>query len=135
MDRARNDLSLDPVVRLGANRAMFVLGKYYAKLDDCEVYPIAISTITIQFFVGSILTTFNIALDPTKTAKWFKRNDGWAQSWKNDALEKVHHRWEQSYKPKATSQAPYVPASSSYPEPESPSINVIDSVFMIIVII
>lgn len=42
LDLARNDQALDPVVRLGANRAIFILGKYYAKLDDCEIYPIAL---------------------------------------------------------------------------------------------
>lgn len=42
LDLARNDQALDPVVHLGANRAIFILGKYYAKLDDCEIYPIAL---------------------------------------------------------------------------------------------
>ena len=34
LDKARNDHSLDKVVRIGANRALFILGKYYNKLDD-----------------------------------------------------------------------------------------------------
>ncbi len=34
---------LDKVVRLGANCGIFILGKYYAKPDDCEVYTIATS--------------------------------------------------------------------------------------------
>lgn len=34
LDKARNDVSLDKVVRTGANRALFILGKYYSKLDD-----------------------------------------------------------------------------------------------------
>ena len=40
---ARNDLNLNTVVQLGANHSLFILGKYYAKLDDCEVYAIATS--------------------------------------------------------------------------------------------
>jgi hypothetical protein len=43
LDKARNDPNLDNVVRVGANRALFILGKYYNKLDECEVYPIATS--------------------------------------------------------------------------------------------
>jgi hypothetical protein len=43
LDKARNDVYLDKVVRVGANRALFILGKYYNKLDECEVYPIATS--------------------------------------------------------------------------------------------
>ena len=37
-DRAPQDVNLDKVVRVGANRAMFILGKYYNKLDisDCD---------------------------------------------------------------------------------------------------
>ncbi|KAF8311019.1 uncharacterized protein EI90DRAFT_3138873 [Cantharellus anzutake] len=37
LDKARNDVNLDKVVRIGANRALFILGKYYNKLDECEV--------------------------------------------------------------------------------------------------
>lgn len=44
LNAARNDADLEPVVRLGANRAMFILHKYYSKLNDCEVYSIALST-------------------------------------------------------------------------------------------
>lgn len=43
LDKARNDINLDKVVRIGANRALFILGKYYNKLDDCEVYSVATS--------------------------------------------------------------------------------------------
>jgi hypothetical protein len=43
LDKARNDVNLDKVVRVGANRVLFILGKYYNKLDECEVYPIATS--------------------------------------------------------------------------------------------
>ncbi len=43
LDMAHNDLNLNTVVRLGANCGLFILGKYYAKLDDCEVYAIATS--------------------------------------------------------------------------------------------
>ena len=43
LDKAQNDVYLDKVVRVGANRALFILGKYYNKLDECEVYPIATS--------------------------------------------------------------------------------------------
>jgi hypothetical protein len=52
LDKARHDVSLDKVVRLGANRALFILGKYYNKLDDCEVYPIA----TSEFFLSCTVT-------------------------------------------------------------------------------
>ncbi|KAF8325069.1 uncharacterized protein EI90DRAFT_2891872, partial [Cantharellus anzutake] len=82
LDKARNDANLDKVVQIGANRALFILGKYYNKLDECEVYPIA-----------TILT-------PTKTYRWFKKNVGWAEEWKQMPLNKLRHRWVITYKPK-----------------------------------
>ncbi len=43
LDKAWNDAHLDKAVCIGANRALFILRKYYNKLDNCEVYLIATS--------------------------------------------------------------------------------------------
>ncbi len=43
LDNAQTDVNLDKVVCIGANHTLFILGKYYSKLNDCEVYPIATS--------------------------------------------------------------------------------------------
>ncbi|KAF9511324.1 hypothetical protein BS47DRAFT_1395229 [Hydnum rufescens UP504] len=43
LDKACNDLALDKAVQLSANCSLFILSKYYAKLNDCEVYAIATS--------------------------------------------------------------------------------------------
>jgi hypothetical protein len=101
LDAARGDQSLDKVVRLGANRAIFILGKYYAKLDDCEVYSIATSVYFSPFVIYLPITHFASAvLTPTLTYKWFKKNPGWPEGWKSIPLRKVRERWAETYKPK-----------------------------------
>ncbi len=52
LDKAWQDIYLDKVVHLGANHALFILGKYYNKLDDCEIYPIATSEFLLSCTVS-----------------------------------------------------------------------------------
>ena len=100
LDSAQNDRSLDPVVCLGANWAIFILGKYYAKLNNCEIYPIALSECILVFYTNIFTSrALHSALDPRKTAKWIKKNKGWQPERKTAALEKVQHHWNESYKP------------------------------------
>src|SRR5260370_41261704 len=82
LDKAHSDPDLDKVVQLGANCSIFILGKYYAKLDDCEVYAIA-----------TILT-------PTLGYWWFRKNVGWLEEWKDLPLKKIREWWATNYKPK-----------------------------------
>jgi hypothetical protein len=44
LDALRNDVTAPAVVRIAAQAALNVVGKYYALTDDCEVYQIAIGT-------------------------------------------------------------------------------------------
>lgn len=132
LDKARNDVSLDKVVRIGANRALFILGKYYSKLDDCEVYSIATSeflwccTVSIAYFF-----TFAV-LTPTKTYCWFKKNSGWQEDWKQMPLNKLHHRWVTGYKPKPAPGAPakVLPIFNSNTVPADASSNVIVLIYI-----
>lgn len=104
-DAARGDQSLDKVVRLGANCAIFILGKYYAKLDDCEVYSIATSAYFSPLMIYQRATLHAFCIDslmPTLTYKWFKKNPGWPEHWKDIPLRKVQERWTETYKPKPT---------------------------------
>jgi hypothetical protein len=114
LDKARNDVNLDKVVRIGANHALFILGKYYNKLDECEVYPIATSAYSLAIN-GCIIhpLPFHTVLTPTKTYCWFKKNVGWAEEWKQMPLDKLHHRWVTTYKPKPE------PKASPMPDPEA----------------
>ncbi len=43
LDKAWNDIHLDKAIHIGANHALFILRKYYNKLNDCEVYLISTS--------------------------------------------------------------------------------------------
>ena len=90
LDKARNDHSLDKVVRIGANRALFILGKYYNKLDDCEVYSIATSEFLRPRVVSIVYFFTFVVLTPTKTYRWFKKNSGWEEEWKQFPLDKLH---------------------------------------------
>jgi len=126
LDKARNDVSLDKVVHIGANRALFILGKYYNKLDDCEVYSIATSEFLRSCMV-SIAYFFTFAvLTPTKTYRWFKKNSGWQEDWKQMPLDKLHHRWVTDYKPKpAPAKVPPVFSSNAVPADVSSNVVVL----------
>ncbi|KAF9506096.1 hypothetical protein BS47DRAFT_1399759 [Hydnum rufescens UP504] len=100
LDKACNDLALDKAVRLGANHSLFILGKYYAKLND--------------FYTSVVLT-------PTLGYQWFKKNNGWPEAWKQLPLMKIHQQWATNYKPKLPASPktfsivfpPELPATSS----------------------
>ena len=112
------------MVRLGANRAIFILGKYYAKLDDCEIYPIALSKRILVTWFHVFLISFHVQhwiLDPRKTAKWIIKNKGWQPEWKTEALDKVQRRWNESYKPTAQVTTPS-PASARPSESQSTNV-------------
>jgi len=95
LDKARNDPELDKVVRLGANRGIFILGKYYAKLDNCEVYAIATSMyFVLPLDIGSHSTHVftSLVLTPTLGYRWFKKNAAWPEEWKDLPLKKIRER-------------------------------------------
>ena len=114
LDKARNDVNLDKVVRVGANCALFILGKYYNKLDECEVYPIATSgSSSTEDSCNIHCSPLHAVLTPTKTYRWFRKNAGWPEEWKQMPLEKLRHRWVANYKPKPQ------PKESPTPVPEA----------------
>ena len=120
LDKARNDPNLDKVVWLGANRSLFILGKYYAKLDDCEVYAIATSMYLYSswYQFSFCVHLYPVVLTPTLRYRWFKRNPGWLKEWKDLPLKKIQERWAVDYKPKPL--APPKTFSAPFP-PESPA--------------
>ena len=71
MDAAQNDLNLDLVIHLGTNCAMFILGKYYAKLNICEIYMIALSMYCT--LLDDNIPMVISALDPKKIARFVQK--------------------------------------------------------------
>ncbi|KAL1673131.1 hypothetical protein EV122DRAFT_294382 [Schizophyllum commune] len=78
-----------PVIRIAAHAGLLMTEKYFALMDDCEVYHIA------------------IALSPDKKLQWFRDRD-----WDEDAIESVRalvlDRWTNTYA-KDSSTAPPSP--------------------------
>jgi hypothetical protein len=69
------------------------------------VWPYIVSI--TYFFAFAVLT-------PTKTYRWFKKNSGWQEAWKQMPLDKLHRRWVTDYKPKMPAKvAPVAPADVS----------------------
>ncbi|KAG0693734.1 hypothetical protein DFH29DRAFT_1038046 [Suillus ampliporus] len=80
LDRVYNASDSEPpVVRIAAQAALQVVGKYYALTDDNEVYRIA------------------IAMCPHRKIEWFDRNPDWHESDRDDAKKLVRQRWAESY--------------------------------------
>ena len=50
--------------------------------------------------------TFCAVLTPTKTYRWFRKNSGWQEDWKQMPLDKLCRRWIREYKPTAKVKDP-----------------------------
>ncbi|KAL1707230.1 hypothetical protein EV121DRAFT_278135 [Schizophyllum commune] len=87
-----------PVVRIAAHAGLLMTDKYFALMNDCEVYHIA------------------IALSPDKKLQWFKDRD-----WEEDAIESVRtlvlKRWTDSYA-KNSSTTPASPNQDAHAAPD-----------------
>jgi len=47
LENLRNDTGQPAIVRLAAQVALIMIGKYYALTDDCEVYRLAIGELCV----------------------------------------------------------------------------------------
>ena len=110
-------------MHVGANRALFILGKYYDKLDKCEVYPITTSEYSLVPDCCIIHSyPLHAVLTPTKMYCWFKKNAGWHEEWKQALLDMLHCWWLTDYKPKPERRAS--PRSNPASHEPEPSLNV-----------
>lgn len=79
LDQIYNAKDEPPVIRIAAQAALQVVGKYYALTDDNEVYRIA------------------IVMCAEKKLEWFKTNLDWHESDRMEAKRIVQQRWDESY--------------------------------------
>ncbi|KIJ11940.1 hypothetical protein PAXINDRAFT_171565 [Paxillus involutus ATCC 200175] len=79
MSLVRNTTTELPVIRIAAEAALTMIGKYYALTDDNEVYRIA------------------IAMCPDKKVEWFDKNPDWRHEDRVEARRVVRERWEKTY--------------------------------------
>jgi len=79
MAKVRDAEKLPNVIRIAAEAALIMIGKYYALTDDNEVYRIA------------------IAMCPDKKVEWFEKNSDWRPEDRIEARRMVRNRWTESY--------------------------------------
>jgi len=79
MAKVRDAEKLPNVIRIAAEAALIMIGKYYALTDDNEVYRIA------------------IAMCPDKKVEWFEKNSDWRPEDRLEARRMVRSCWMESY--------------------------------------
>ena len=90
-----------------------------------EVYSIATSEFLRPRVVSIVYFFTFVVLTPTKTYRWFKKNSGWEEEWKQFPLDKLHRRWVMDYKPKPAAKVPPVFNSSAVPTDTSSNVVVL----------
>lgn len=88
------DPPLLPIIRLAAHASLLAIGKYYALLNDCEVYKIAISKI-ISDFIRKYTDPYPV-MCPDKKLEYFRKR-GWAESDIDTTKALAIHRFQESY--------------------------------------
>ena len=70
-----------------------------------------------------LCTSISVVLTPTLGYRWFKKNAGWQEEWKDLALRKIRQRWVADYKPKPR-VLPRMFSATFPPDPPATSSNV-----------
>ncbi|KAL1743062.1 hypothetical protein HDZ31DRAFT_41814, partial [Schizophyllum fasciatum] len=95
LSRCRDHPAPPPIIRAAANAGVMMADKYFALMNECEVYRIA------------------IALSPHYKLQWF-RDHGWTEAQVTEVWNLLIQRWE-DYKPTAISHAASVMTHAGMP--------------------
>lgn len=89
--KCRDHATAPNIIRVAAHAGVLMADKYFALMDECEVYYIAIGTSSRLGFLA-VADHFESALSPHYKLQWF-RDRGWTEPQVLKVWERLITRW------------------------------------------